>query len=61
MGCAALTHATTGVRTTRAPGEKSFFGSFFSKKELLAFLPLAFLPLAIAFPLIAHARAGGLA
>jgi hypothetical protein len=26
--------------------DKSFFGSFFSKKELLAFLPLAFLPLA---------------
>jgi hypothetical protein len=25
----------------RVPGEKSFFGSFFSKKELLAFLPLA--------------------
>jgi hypothetical protein len=25
---------------TRVPGEKSFFGSFFSKKELLAFLPL---------------------
>jgi hypothetical protein len=26
--------------------EKSFFGSFFSKKELLALLPLALLPLA---------------
>jgi hypothetical protein len=32
----------TDVANRRHQGEKSFFGSFFSKRELLAFLPLAF-------------------
>jgi hypothetical protein len=29
------------VDAARAPMDKSFFGSFFSKKELLSFVPLA--------------------
>jgi hypothetical protein len=32
------------IETRRDQGGKSFFGSFFSKKELLAFLPLALTP-----------------
>jgi hypothetical protein len=41
-----LLSTSTRVAPTRVLMDKSFFGSFFSKKELLAFLPLAFLPLA---------------
>jgi hypothetical protein len=34
----------TSLAPNRSQIDKSFFGSFFSKKELLSSLPLAFLP-----------------